>query len=368
MDKILSVCIASYNKAETTTNLVKSLLTCTNPELEVVVVDNASTDDTVDRLSTITDDRFHFKKNESNIGGAKNFVASVLRGKGKYCFYTNDRDVVYPEKLDSFIKYLKDNSHIGGGHCVRNIIPDIKGCVIEHKGIDALLTINFRGEHPTGFFFKRSLLNDIPNEIMEQCGVNEPYLSFPWEGFLCDIICKGNTVVQYNDVIWKSTGDTTHVKYQSEYYIGNEEDRWFFPKNRLNLTITETRETLKIARNNDIILNTDDRYRLYAHLLGPQYTFAVYRYKVIYETSTLAYHYKVPHRKVGKKELENCKREMIDGFLSYVREEENGINEKESYIIDGMKAIDMKYRMTIRRFLGLQKNKILSLFKIKSSK
>lgn len=119
MDKILSICIASYNKSELTNGLVTSILTCSNPELKVVVVDNASSDDTVEQLNSIKDERLCVVKNEENLGGSRNLVKSLYTGKGKYCLYTNDRDIVFPEKLDGFIKFLKDNPTIGGGHCVR---------------------------------------------------------------------------------------------------------------------------------------------------------------------------------------------------------------------------------------------------------
>jgi len=359
MEKILSICIASYNKSVTTYRLVESLLSNPNHAFEVVVVDNASTDDTFDRLQTINDSRLRVIRNDENIGGARNFLASVFEGKGIFCLYTNDRDIIYPDKLDSFISYLKNNTEIGGGHCVRYKIPGIETNSIEHKGIDALLTINFRGEHPTGFFFRRALLDAIPQDTLKDYGLIEPYLSFPWEGFLLEIICKGFIVVEYNNEIWQSTGDTTHSKYKSGYYTDEDEERWFFPKNRLRLTISETNETLRIAKENGLELNIDERYALYAHLLAPQYTFAVHRYKVIYETPSLAFHYRVPNRKVSRKETNNCKQEMIQGYLCFIRQIEGSYNEKESLIIDAMKSIDKRHKVTLRLFLGKIKKKII---------
>lgn len=120
MSKVLSICIASYNKADITASLVKSVLTCKSPEMEVVVVDNASTDNTVEQIKAISDSRLRVFRNEDNIGGSRNLVKSLYAAEGHFCFYTNDRDIVYPEKLDGFISFLKDNSTIGGGHCVRN--------------------------------------------------------------------------------------------------------------------------------------------------------------------------------------------------------------------------------------------------------
>ena len=120
MAKVLSVCIASYNKSEITNSLVKNVLTCSNPEMEVVVVDNASPDDTIEQLGLIKDERLRVIRNEENIGGSRNLVKSLYAAQGKFCLYCNDRDIIYPEKLSSFIDFLKDNPSVGGGHCVRN--------------------------------------------------------------------------------------------------------------------------------------------------------------------------------------------------------------------------------------------------------
>ena len=77
MDPVLTVCIASYNKSDLTYNLVKSILKNPNPKLAVSVVDNASTDNTVDKLHEIEDDRFRLKVNDDNIGGPANFVGAI---------------------------------------------------------------------------------------------------------------------------------------------------------------------------------------------------------------------------------------------------------------------------------------------------
>lgn len=120
MAKLLSVCIASYNKSDITSSLVKRILTCGNPEIEVVVVDNASPDNTVEQLGKIKDERLRVIRNEENIGGSRNLVKSLYAAKGLFCFYCNDRDIIFPEKLDGFVGFLKENPTIGGGHCVRN--------------------------------------------------------------------------------------------------------------------------------------------------------------------------------------------------------------------------------------------------------
>lgn len=358
MEKILSVCIASYNKAEITTNLVTSLLTCKNPELEVVVVDNLSSDDTIAQLDRINDERLRVICNKINIGGAPNIAAALFAGNGRFCFYTNDRDIVYPEKINSFIAFLKDNSEIGGGHCVRNIIPGI-GQFIEHRGVDGILEMSFRDEHPTGYFFRRSLLDTIPSERVK-CYVNPlNYATFFWENFLCEIMCKGYTVVQYNDVIWRSTGNQTHSKYVSGFVaMDDEKDRWFYPDHCLRRVIGNTEDVFRIMQENDIYLNAEQRYKLYSHLIVPEYAFGVYRNKVIHETPSLSYHYKVTYRKIKKEEMTLNKRIITDGYIDYIREREGGYKELEKYVLSSIRHVDEKNRMSLVRYLSQLKRSL----------
>ena len=319
MKPVLSVCIASYNKAEITSGLVKSILTNKNNELEVVVVDNASSDATISMLSSIDDDRLKIIKNEKNIGYGSNLVKSLFEASGDFCFYTNDRDIVFPEKLDEFIDFLKDNSEIGGGHCVRHLIKD-KGKSVEYCGKEALWTINFRGEHPTGFFFKRLLLDQIPQKSVELYASYDRFFPFPYENFLCEIICRGYKVVQYNSVIWESTGNTTSKNYVSASdNLDVKEDRWFSPNNSMRRAIGNVEDTLRICQENGLVLTKEEKYKLYSHILIPQYVFGVYRYKVICETPFLAYHYKMACRKVSKEECAKNKQLIIDGFINYIR-------------------------------------------------
>ena len=364
MKRILSVCIASYNKSETTSGLVRSILTCKNPDLEVVVVDNASTDDTVERLMTISDVRLKIKKQDNNIGAAPNILASILEGEGTFCLYTNDRDIIYPEKLDKFINYLKCNPSIGGGHCVRNVLKfdtdDIK-----YQGINALLNLNFRDEHPTGYFFRKEILKKIPKESLDKYAKPETgFASFVWENLLCEIICQGYVVVQYNDVIWKSTGNTSSAKYHSGYAkMDDLSDRWFYPGNCLRRAVSNTEDTLRLCRENSITLSEDERYKLYAGLLGYEYRYAVFRYKNIFETPNLAYHYKVPHRKVTKKELNECRDEILGGYISFIRTIEAGCNGKEKYIYDKIDGVEKDHKMTLRCWLGKYKRAIVNKLK-----
>lgn len=177
------------------------------------------------------------------------------------------------------------------------------------------------------------MLNQIPQESVDRYAASEPYTPFPYENLLCEIISKGYTVGQYNEVIWRSTGDETHNKYVSGFVKLEEKgDRWFFPGNCIKRAIGNTEETLRLCKENNITLTEEERYQLYAHLIVNQYKYGVFRYKVTYETPSLASHYAVNCRKVGRKELNRCRHEIRDGYIDYIRSKE-GVNEQYEHII-----------------------------------
>ena len=81
-DPIVSVVIVTYNAAEYLPRAVYSVLGQEGVSLELIVVDNASTDHTRDFLATIHDPRLKVIANDSNGGPqAANVALPLLRGR-----------------------------------------------------------------------------------------------------------------------------------------------------------------------------------------------------------------------------------------------------------------------------------------------
>lgn len=95
MDKpLLSICIPTFNRAEIVYECVKNCLKNEFKELEVVVNDNCSTDNTKELLAKIEDSRFSYYRNESNIG-YQNLTVVLSKCKGKFALLMSDEDEVY---------------------------------------------------------------------------------------------------------------------------------------------------------------------------------------------------------------------------------------------------------------------------------
>ena len=90
---LLSICIPTFNRAELLRPLVEECLSIKSDEIEVVVSDNCSTDNTEKRMRAFNDDRFRYHRNSENIGW-ENIGLCIMRGHGKFCLLLRDKDSI----------------------------------------------------------------------------------------------------------------------------------------------------------------------------------------------------------------------------------------------------------------------------------
>ena len=67
-EELVSVCIPAYNSGRFIVRTIESILNQTYKNIEIVVVDDCSSDDTVDKVKSIKDDRIKLIVNEANLG------------------------------------------------------------------------------------------------------------------------------------------------------------------------------------------------------------------------------------------------------------------------------------------------------------
>ena len=93
-----SVIIPTYNRADLITNSINSVLNQKFKDLELIIVDDGSTDSTREVIQQIDDPRIHyvFQVNAER-GAARNKGVSLA--KGKYVFFLDSDDLLYEEHL-----------------------------------------------------------------------------------------------------------------------------------------------------------------------------------------------------------------------------------------------------------------------------
>ena len=97
---LVSVIIPTYNRARDLKEAVDSVLRQTYQNIEIIVVDDGSTDETHEIMNSFTDQRIKYikKKNERHPGKTRN--VGLQAAKGEYIAFLDDDDLWLPEKLE----------------------------------------------------------------------------------------------------------------------------------------------------------------------------------------------------------------------------------------------------------------------------
>lgn len=99
-DPLVTIAIPTFNRASWLKDCVLSALVQSCSRFEVLVSDNASTDETQDVLKQFSDPRLRVVKQKSNIGLLPNWNACLAEAKGDYIVFLSDDDRIAPFLLE----------------------------------------------------------------------------------------------------------------------------------------------------------------------------------------------------------------------------------------------------------------------------
>lgn len=123
-DPTVSVVVPTYGRADLLPRAVDSVLAQTVDDLEVVVVDDASTDDTAAVVAGYDDDRVRYFAHETNRGGSAARNTGIERARGEYVAFLDDDDEWRPTKLERQFERLADEDEEWvGAYCDHVIVP-----------------------------------------------------------------------------------------------------------------------------------------------------------------------------------------------------------------------------------------------------
>lgn len=105
-----SVCMATYNGQKYIKEQIDSILPQLREDDELIVSDDASTDDTLDIVRGYNDPRIKIFHNE-NHGVAHNFENALRRASGDIIYFADQDDVWLPGKLDKMEAFLKNGNY-----------------------------------------------------------------------------------------------------------------------------------------------------------------------------------------------------------------------------------------------------------------
>jgi len=106
------VIIPTYNRASLVTSAIKSVINQTYQDYEIIVIDDGSTDNTLDVLAAYSDQiKYVLLPHSGNPATARNAGLSIA--EGEYVAFLDSDDEWLPEKLERQVQILNSNPEIG---------------------------------------------------------------------------------------------------------------------------------------------------------------------------------------------------------------------------------------------------------------
>jgi glycosyltransferase involved in cell wall biosynthesis len=106
---LVSIIIPTYNRAHTLARAIKSVLNQTYENFEIIVVDDGSSDDTEDVVSTFAERRLLYTKHSFNKGAAAARNTGIRVARGEYIAFQDSDDEWFPEKLEKQMEIFKNS-------------------------------------------------------------------------------------------------------------------------------------------------------------------------------------------------------------------------------------------------------------------
>ena len=110
----LSFCIPTYNRANYLRETLDSIINQSNDSIEIVISDNASTDNTEDvvREAKLKFPNIIYYRWPQNMGADLNYLKTVELAHGDFCWFLGSDDVIKKGAVDKLLSETKDGHDI----------------------------------------------------------------------------------------------------------------------------------------------------------------------------------------------------------------------------------------------------------------
>ncbi len=107
----VSVCIPIYNVARFLANCLESVVNQTLPDVEIICVEDASTDNSREILESYAarDSRIRIICHEKNLGTQISRKEAVLAAQGKYIMFADSDDELFPNACETAVTVIEEN-------------------------------------------------------------------------------------------------------------------------------------------------------------------------------------------------------------------------------------------------------------------
>ena len=159
---LVSVLVTAYNREKYIAEAIESVLNSTFTNFEVIVVDDGSSDKTVEIIKKYEkkDKRLKVYLNPQNIGQFHNRNKAVSYSRGKYLKYLDSDDILYPGSLEIMVNAMEKHPDVGlgiSGKSDTTLLPYPFKLNEEQAYLEHLWSSQFLSHGPGAAIYKKSV-------------------------------------------------------------------------------------------------------------------------------------------------------------------------------------------------------------------
>ena len=109
---LITVLMPVYNGATYLTVAIDSILNQTFSDFEFLIIDDGSTDQSIDQIMSYDDPRIQLIKNKNNRGQSETLNKGLSLARGKYIARMDQDDISMPERLKKQLDFMENNSDV----------------------------------------------------------------------------------------------------------------------------------------------------------------------------------------------------------------------------------------------------------------
>ena len=158
---IVTVLMPVYNGAYYIINSMDSILNQSFRDFELLIIDDGSTDRTINQIQSYNDSRIRLILNNKNIGQSKTLNKGLSLARGEYIAIMDQDDISIFDRLKKQLKFMEENSEIDVCGSWVQLIGDydeILELETESEKIKINLSTNRNIAHPAVMMRKSTLL------------------------------------------------------------------------------------------------------------------------------------------------------------------------------------------------------------------
>ena len=186
-----SVCIATYNGSKYIQKQLSSILEQFEDDDEVIIVDDASLDDTAKIIDDFKDARIKLIQNHFNLGVVKNFEKAIENSSHEIIFLSDQDDVWLPQKVKKITEAFEINTDV-------TLITSDAKVIDKNSKLISESFYQFRGRFVAGIILNILKNNYLGCTLAFRRKMLQYFLPFPrdipmhdmWIGILNDIYGK----------------------------------------------------------------------------------------------------------------------------------------------------------------------------------